>query len=151
MFTTEVRFLPFAVPAHVGRADDVTLAPRRALDQRDRPAVPFGRVARRGALAVRRAVRWIAARRAASQRLRQLRELDLRTLRDLGLTRSELASVVAEVDGNAERTRRRIEHAFLKDASSGLRIRNLEVYLSLGVLIVFGSVLFTAADLIPLA
>lgn len=151
MFTTEVRFLPFAVATGAGRGDAVTLAPPRALGQRSRPAIALGRVARRGALAARRAVRWVAARRAASQRLRQLHELDARTLRDLGLTRSELASVVAEADGNADRTRRRIEHAFIRNASSGLRVRNIEVYLSLGVLIVFGSVLLHAVDLIPLA
>ena len=39
---------------------------------------------------------------------RSLRELDDRTLADIGIDRSEIDSIVAEVDGRAEPARRRI-------------------------------------------
>jgi uncharacterized protein YjiS (DUF1127 family) len=45
------------------------------------------------------------AMQTARARERALRLLDDRTLRDLGITRSEIASLVAEVDGRAEPTR----------------------------------------------
>jgi uncharacterized protein YjiS (DUF1127 family) len=41
-----------------------------------------------------------------------LRDLDDRTLRDLGFERSELASVVAEMSGTASPTRVRIERRY---------------------------------------
>ena len=47
-------------------------------------------------------------RREASTLREALRRLDDRTLRDLGFDRSEIGSVVAEVTGEAERTRLRV-------------------------------------------
>jgi uncharacterized protein YjiS (DUF1127 family) len=46
-----------------------------------------------------------------------LRELDARSLRDLGFDRSELGSLVAEIDGQAGPTRVRVLQAF-----HGLRV-----------------------------
>jgi len=46
-----------------------------------------------------------------------LRDLDERSLRDLGLDRSELGSLVAEIDGRAGPTRVRVLQAF-----HGLRV-----------------------------
>jgi uncharacterized protein YjiS (DUF1127 family) len=117
--------------------DTVTVTPTPPLDQRGRLANAVLRTAARVA-------GWVGDHRRASRRIRELRELDTRTLRDLGLTRSELASVVAEVDGNAEATRRRIEASVIAAASSGLRVRNVEAYMSLAVLIGFGAVLLVA-------
>ena len=49
---------------------------------------------------------------AARQAHLALRELDERSLRDLGFDRSELGSLVAEIDGQAEPTRVRALQAF---------------------------------------
>ena len=74
-----------------------------------------GRLARvaqpRGQVAVAVLQQFIAAwkrRRLARQTLIALHKLDARTLRDLGLDRSELVSVAAEVSGDAELTRARL-------------------------------------------
>ena len=53
-----------------------------------------------------RVAAWRAWRRAAAA-YRELRSLDARTLRDIGLTDSELSSVVAEIHGDAAPTRMR--------------------------------------------
>jgi uncharacterized protein YjiS (DUF1127 family) len=47
---------------------------------------------------------WMRARSARAT-YRALRELDARTLRDLGLDRSEMRSVAAEIAGESDRTR----------------------------------------------
>lgn len=54
--------------------------------------------------------RWQRYRRAADMSA-SLHALDARTLRDLGFHRSEIDSVVAEISGDAECTRRRSELA----------------------------------------
>ena len=59
-----------------------------------------------GAIASRAHARYRQHRQARAT-YDALRELDDRTLRDLGLDRSELRSIVAEVTGEAERTRMR--------------------------------------------
>jgi uncharacterized protein YjiS (DUF1127 family) len=56
----------------------------------------------RGALARRR------ARRDLRRTVAVLRELDPRTLRDIGVTESEAGSIAAELHGLAERTRARV-------------------------------------------
>jgi uncharacterized protein YjiS (DUF1127 family) len=60
------------------------------------------------AAAVRQAyARWNQRRRAADTR-RVLEQLDVRTLRDLGVDRSEISSVAAELAGDAEVTRMQV-------------------------------------------
>lgn len=141
MFFTNDRTLLVAASYVGGESgssrDPNTVTPTRALDQR----VPLATAVRRTAA---RFAGWVGDRRRASRRIRQLRELDVHTLRDLGLTRSELASVVAEADGDAEVTRRRIDASFIAAASSGLRVRNVEAFMSIAVLIGFGAVLLVA-------
>jgi uncharacterized protein YjiS (DUF1127 family) len=62
-------------------------------------------IARRFRIAARRLLaRWLRQRQAARMSA-ELRRLDARTLRDLGFDRSEIDSVVAEITGDAERTR----------------------------------------------
>ena len=60
-----------------------------------------------GAVARRAYVRYRQHRRARAIHA-TLRELDDHTLRDLGLDRSEIRSVAAELTGEAERTRVRV-------------------------------------------
>ena len=59
-----------------------------------------------GAVARRGYARW-ARRRHARATYLALSEIDERTLRDLGLHRSELMSVATEISGGAESTRAR--------------------------------------------
>jgi uncharacterized protein YjiS (DUF1127 family) len=54
---------------------------------------------------VRRAYAWHRQYRMASATFHALRELDDHTLRDLGMHRSEISSVAAELGGLVERTR----------------------------------------------
>jgi uncharacterized protein YjiS (DUF1127 family) len=86
------------------------------------PARPLHRLGRR----LRAIVRLIARRRRARRRVEDLRHLDERTLRDLGITRSELASVVSELGGHAAATRRRIDLEAWQSASSSFRIRAID-------------------------
>ncbi len=89
------------------------------------PAAPVHRLARR----LRAIARLVARRRRARRRFDDLRHLDERTLRDLGITRSELASVVSELGGRAAATRRRVDGEVLHSASSRLRIRTVDSFL----------------------
>ena len=72
----------------------------------------LARAVEQGARAAIAALRQLAAewsrRRLARQTLHALQTLDSRTLRDLGLDRSETVSVVAELSGDAEVTRARL-------------------------------------------
>jgi uncharacterized protein YjiS (DUF1127 family) len=74
---------------------------------------------------LRALIRLFARRRRAQRRYDDLRHLDERTLRDLGVARSELASVVAELDGRAALTRRRTEFETWS-ATSSLRVRAVD-------------------------
>ena len=65
----------------------------------------FATMARAVVAMVRDAYAGYVRRRAAKAARLALGELDDRTLRDLGLDRSEIGSVAAEVTGGAERTR----------------------------------------------
>ena len=85
----------------------------------DRPAPRLGR-------RLRAIARLIARRRRARRRFEDLNHLDERTLRDLGITRSELASVVSELGGRAAATRRRTDLEVWQSASSRFRIRALD-------------------------
>ncbi|MGZ8272804.1 MAG: DUF1127 domain-containing protein [Burkholderiaceae bacterium] len=69
------------------------------------PDCSWGRLSRR----VRAIGRLIARRRRAGRRFADLQHLDDRTLRDLGVTRSEIASIVSELGGGAAATRRRAD------------------------------------------
>jgi uncharacterized protein YjiS (DUF1127 family) len=75
---------------------------------------------------VRALARLFARQWRARRRFDDLRHLDERTLRDLGVTRSELASVVAELGGRASATRRRTDHQFWVSASSRFPIRAVD-------------------------
>lgn len=86
------------------------------------PAGPVHRLARR----LRAIARLIARRRRARRRFDDLRHLDERTLRDLGITRSELASVVSELGGGAAATRRRVDDEVWRSASWSFRIRAVD-------------------------
>jgi uncharacterized protein YjiS (DUF1127 family) len=57
---------------------------------------------------LRRLLRIWAARRQEARDLAQIDLLDAQAMRDLGLSRSELASVFAEACQQAEQTRRRL-------------------------------------------
>lgn len=94
----------------------------RALAGFQWPASPVRRLTRR----LRAIARLVARRRRARRRFEDLRHLDERTLRDLGLTRSELASVVAELGGRAAATRRRTDLDVWQSASSRFRVRAID-------------------------
>jgi len=64
--------------------------------------------AHRAAAPLRRFARHWRARREEARALAQIELLDAMALRDLGLTRSEVASVYAEARCQADPTRRRI-------------------------------------------
>jgi uncharacterized protein YjiS (DUF1127 family) len=97
----------------------------RALAEFKRPAGPFHRLTRR----VRAIARLVARRRRARRRFNDLRHLDARTLRDLGIRRSELASIVSELGGRAAATRRRVDREVWQSASSRFRIRAIDSFL----------------------
>ncbi|HUL64865.1 MAG TPA: DUF1127 domain-containing protein [Burkholderiaceae bacterium] len=73
--------------------------------------------------------RWIAYRRMRAQHA-ALARLDAATLRDLGISHSEIGSCVAEFNGSSQVTRRRI---FPRNReifeSSRLRIKNVDPFL----------------------
>ena len=94
----------------------------RALAEFKWPAGPVHRLMRR----LRAIARLVARRRRAWRRFEDLRHLDERTLRDLGVTRSELASIVSELGGRAAATRRRTDLEVWQSASSRLRIRAID-------------------------
>ena len=96
-------------------------APRGASRRRDIPrSYPFSEiivaVIQEAAAIVRRAQARRRQRRQARDIYDALRQLDDRTLRDLGFDRSEIMSVAAEVTGKAEYSRVRTIQA-----SHGLR------------------------------
>jgi uncharacterized protein YjiS (DUF1127 family) len=86
------------------------------------PARPSPWVGRR----LRAIARLIARRLRARRRFEDLRHLDERTLRDLGVTRSELASIVSELGGRAAATRRRTDLEVWQSASSRFRVRAID-------------------------
>ena len=75
---------------------------------------------------LRAIARLIARRLRARRRFEDLRHLDERTLRDLGVTRSELASIVSELGGRAAATRRRTDLEVWQSASSRFRVRAID-------------------------
>jgi uncharacterized protein YjiS (DUF1127 family) len=83
------------------------------------------RVARR----LRAIARLMWRRRRAARNFADLGRLDERTLRDLGLTRSELGSVTAELGGLAAATRRHADLEVWQSASSSFRIRAVDTSL----------------------
>jgi uncharacterized protein YjiS (DUF1127 family) len=94
----------------------------RALAAFKGPDRPVGRLARR----LRAIVRLVARRLRARRRFEDLRHLDERTLRDLGVNRSELESIVSELGGRAAVTRRRTDLDVWQSASSRFRIRAID-------------------------
>lgn len=100
-------------------------SPARAPAELKWPAGPVRRLVRR----LRAIVRLVARRRRARRRFDDLRHLDERTLRDLGVTRSELASIVSELGGGAAATRRRTDLEAWQSASSRFRIRAIDASL----------------------
>jgi uncharacterized protein YjiS (DUF1127 family) len=98
--------------------------PSRARSERGRAA--FRVAARRFARRLRALVRLLARRRRDARRYDDLRHLDERTLRDLGVTRSELASVVAELGGRASASRRRTDVRFWTSATSTFHVPSID-------------------------
>ena len=94
----------------------------RALASTRWPDAPWRRLARR----VRAILRLVARRRRTWRRFRDLQHLDDRTLRDIGLTRSEIGSVVSELGGQAALTRRRADLEVWTSASSRFRNRAID-------------------------
>lgn len=94
----------------------------RALAELRWTSGPVRRLMRR----LRAIVRLVERRRRAWRRFEDLRHLDERTLRDLGVTRSELASIVSELGGRAAATRRRTDLEAWQSASSRFRIRAID-------------------------
>jgi uncharacterized protein YjiS (DUF1127 family) len=86
------------------------------------PRITWSRVARR----FHALLRLLARRRRARRRLLDLGHLDDRTLRDLGLTRSELGSIASELGGRAELSRRRTDAEVWRSASSRFRTRTFD-------------------------
>jgi len=88
------------VPLPLGYVDCLPFGARRLL-ARLRPSL------RRWQAAWRAFVADWRRQRAVAQAYRELRSLDARTLRDLGLHDSELMSVATEIHGDADPTRMR--------------------------------------------
>ena len=80
---------------------------------------------RRAQAALRLALR----RRRARKRCEELSHLDADTLRDLAMTRSEVMSVVFELDGRAPATRRRAGLDVWPSDSSRFRVRQIDSFL----------------------
>lgn len=80
------------------------------------------RLARRARAALRLAMRQRRARRSHQA----LSQLDDATLHDIGISRSEVASIVSELGGRAAATRRRTDLDVWLSASSRFRIRNID-------------------------
>jgi len=102
------------------------------------------RLRRRIGVGLVRLVRHIEQSRRARANYEVLSRLDAETLRDLGLTRSEIGSAAAELGGRAAVTRRRIDAEFCQSASAGFRVRKVEMFLSFAVLATFAAVVVTA-------
>ncbi len=97
--------------AWVARADSVQLRQAARRSAQAGFSALLARVIRRSRAAMRLARR--SLRRAAQ--MRQLQSLDASALRDLGLDRSEIGSVHAELHGRAALTRRIVvEHEWLR-------------------------------------
>jgi uncharacterized protein YjiS (DUF1127 family) len=102
------------------------------------------RLGRRIGVGVARLVRSIEQSRRARANYEVLSRLDAETLRDLGLTHSEIGSAAAELGGRAAVTRRRIEADFWRAASAGFRVRRVEIFLGLAVFAAFSGVVAVA-------
>ena len=87
---------------------------------------PAGAAWRRFARRVRAMARLAGRRRRARRNDEDLRHLDERTLRDLGLTRAEIPSVVAELAGRAGATRQRTDPHDWHSTSSRFRLRVID-------------------------
>jgi uncharacterized protein YjiS (DUF1127 family) len=74
-------------------------------------------------------LRLAARRRRAWKHHQELAQLDSASLRDLGLTRSELYSAAAESGGLVAAARRRADLDAWRSASSRFRIRTIDSYL----------------------
>lgn len=83
-------------------------------------APTFARIVRR----IRALLRLMLRRERARRTLAALDHLDSATLRDLGLTRSEAASMMTELAGRVAATRRQTELDYLLSASSRFHVRN---------------------------
>ena len=81
---------------------------------------------RRLARRLRAVGRLVARRRRAWKRFEDLQHLDERTLRDLGVTRSEIGSIVSELGGHAAVTRRRADLEVWSSAPSRFRNRAID-------------------------
>lgn len=89
----------------------------------DAPTV--SRVMRR----LRALVLLVRRRLRAARRRHQLEQLDDAALRDIGLTRGEISSVVSELGGRVAATRRRTDLDVWASASSRFRARAVDSFL----------------------
>ena len=87
---------------------------------------PTGGTWRRLSRRLRAMARLVGRRRRARRHDDDLRHLDERTLRDLGMTRAEIPSVVAELAGRVGATRRRTDPYDWHSASSRFRLRVID-------------------------
>lgn len=86
------------------------------------PSPLLRRLARR----LRAIARLVARRRRAWRRDEELRNLDEATLRDLGVSRRELAAFASGRAGRADAARRRAELDVWLSASSRFRVRSID-------------------------
>jgi len=87
---------------------------------------PAGTRWHRFARRIRAVARLIGRHRRAQRNHEDLRQLDERTLRDLGITRAEIPSVIAELAGRAGATRRRTDLDDWHSASARFRPRVID-------------------------